>query len=51
MSFFGLATIVNFDLVVVLEDGELVEIGDPQLLLKNEFSRFAKLANSQGVAI
>ncbi|KAF8595653.1 P-loop containing nucleoside triphosphate hydrolase protein [Ceratobasidium sp. AG-I] len=46
-----ISTIVNFDLVMVLDGGELAETGDPRALLKTESSRFAKLAKGQGIAI
>ncbi|QRV95711.1 ABC transporter [Ceratobasidium sp. AG-Ba] len=44
-----IATIINFDTILVLEDGKVVEIGPPQALLADSSSRFFKLANSQGI--
>ncbi|KAG9125016.1 hypothetical protein FRC07_009301 [Ceratobasidium sp. 392] len=44
-----IATIVNFDLILVLDDGKLAEIGPPQVLLATSTSKFSKLANSQGI--
>ncbi|KAL7756907.1 hypothetical protein ACKLNR_013900 [Fusarium oxysporum f. sp. zingiberi] len=37
------ATIVEFDIVVVLDDGKIVEQGDPKELLRQPTSRFAQL--------
>ncbi|KAG9081985.1 hypothetical protein FS749_007246 [Ceratobasidium sp. UAMH 11750] len=44
-----IATIVNFDLILVLDEGKLAEIGTPQALLADSSSKFSKLANSQGI--
>ncbi|KAG9076692.1 hypothetical protein FS749_011496, partial [Ceratobasidium sp. UAMH 11750] len=44
-----IATIVDFDLIIILDHGEIVETGAPQELLANPESRFARLANSQGI--
>ncbi|KAG8785249.1 hypothetical protein FRC12_017815 [Ceratobasidium sp. 428] len=44
-----IATIVNFDLIIVLDDGKVAEIGPPQVLLADSSSKFSKLANSQGI--
>ncbi|KAI5246025.1 multidrug resistance-like protein [Aureobasidium subglaciale] len=38
-----LETIVDFDIVGVMEDGKLVEVGDPKVLLKQEGSLFKGL--------
>ncbi|KAI5235789.1 hypothetical protein E4T43_09011 [Aureobasidium subglaciale] len=38
-----LETIVDFDIVGVMEDGKLVEVGDPKVLLKQEGSLFRGL--------
>lgn len=38
-----LDTIVDFDLVVVMDKGEVVEVGVPEMLLKAEGSRFGEL--------
>ncbi|KAF5660313.1 multidrug resistance [Fusarium circinatum] len=37
------ATIVEFDMVLVLDDGKIVEQGDPKELLRQPTSRFAQL--------
>ncbi|EXM19442.1 hypothetical protein FOTG_12493 [Fusarium oxysporum f. sp. vasinfectum 25433] len=37
------ATIVEFDIVLVLDDGKIVEQGDPKELLRQPTSRFAQL--------
>ncbi|KAF5553204.1 multidrug resistance [Fusarium napiforme] len=37
------ATIVEFDIVLVLDDGNIVEQGDPKELLRQPISRFAQL--------
>ena len=42
------ATIVNFDLILVLEDGVVVEADTPTALLASG-GRFAQLAASQGI--
>ncbi|QRV93384.1 ABC transporter [Ceratobasidium sp. AG-Ba] len=44
-----IATIVDFDLIIILDNGEIVETGAPHDLLADSDSRFAKLANSQGI--
>ncbi|KAF8205910.1 P-loop containing nucleoside triphosphate hydrolase protein [Mycena galopus ATCC 62051] len=41
-------TIVDFDLILVMEDGLLVESGSPKTLLLRPESKFAQLASSQG---
>lgn len=41
------ATIVDFDLILVLEDGCVLEYGSPQDLLADPKSRFSRLAESQ----
>ncbi|KAJ7493649.1 P-loop containing nucleoside triphosphate hydrolase protein [Mycena latifolia] len=43
-------TIVDFDMILVMEDGMLVENGSPAELLSRPDSKFARLAASQGVA-
>ncbi|QRW07537.1 ABC transporter [Ceratobasidium sp. AG-Ba] len=45
-----ISTIVDFDLVMVLDDGVIVETGAPQELLSDPGSRFARLAISQGLS-
>ncbi|KAF4440782.1 hypothetical protein F53441_12190 [Fusarium austroafricanum] len=40
------ATIVDFDTVVVLDEGKIVEQGDPKELLRQPTSRFAQLYSS-----
>ncbi|KZT65538.1 P-loop containing nucleoside triphosphate hydrolase protein [Daedalea quercina L-15889] len=44
-----IATIVDFDMILVMEDGALVEQGTPEELLARADSRFARLAASQGI--
>ena len=44
-----LATIVDFDMILVMDDGALVEQGAPEDLLARPDSRFARLAASQGI--
>jgi ABC-type glutathione transport system ATPase component len=46
---FRLTTVVDADVVMVMDDGELVEIGSPEKLLFNFGSRFHELALSVGV--
>ncbi|KAG8825840.1 hypothetical protein FRC17_008507 [Serendipita sp. 399] len=43
-----ISTIVNFDLILVLEDGEIIEADAPRVLLAAD-GRFAQLARSQGI--
>lgn len=38
-----LETIVNFDFVGVMDQGKMVEFGDPKVLLQQERSRFGEL--------
>ncbi|KAJ7485129.1 P-loop containing nucleoside triphosphate hydrolase protein [Mycena galericulata] len=42
-------TIVDFDMILVMEDGLLVESGSPKALLSRSDSKFAQLASSQGL--
>ncbi|KAF8183862.1 P-loop containing nucleoside triphosphate hydrolase protein [Mycena galopus ATCC 62051] len=42
-------TIIDFDLILVMEDGMLVETGLPTQLLSRPDSRFSRLAASQGL--
>ncbi|QRW13806.1 ABC transporter [Ceratobasidium sp. AG-Ba] len=44
-----IATVIDFDMVLVLDDGKLVESGEPRVLLSKSSNQFAKLANSQGL--
>ncbi|KAG8697376.1 hypothetical protein FRC09_007907 [Ceratobasidium sp. 395] len=44
-----IATIIDFDLILILDNGEIVETGAPHDLLADPKSRFARLANSQGI--
>ncbi|KAF8312075.1 P-loop containing nucleoside triphosphate hydrolase protein [Clavulina sp. PMI_390] len=44
-----ISTIINFDLILVLEDGRVAEFGPPTDLLRNSGSQFAKLAATQGL--
>ena len=45
----SLATITDFDHIVVMEDGLVEESGSPQDLLAIPKGRFASLAASQGL--
>ncbi|KAJ6558333.1 P-loop containing nucleoside triphosphate hydrolase protein [Mycena capillaripes] len=42
-------TIIDFDLILVMEDGMLVETGPPTQLLSRPDSRFSRLAASRGL--
>ncbi|KAJ6536775.1 P-loop containing nucleoside triphosphate hydrolase protein, partial [Mycena vulgaris] len=42
-------TIIDFDMILVMEDGMLVETGPPVQLLSHPDSRFSRLAASQGL--
>lgn len=44
------ATIMDFDVILVMDEGVVVESGTPQELLTQPSSRFASLAASQGLA-
>ncbi|KAJ7624899.1 P-loop containing nucleoside triphosphate hydrolase protein [Roridomyces roridus] len=44
-----ISTIVNFDKILVLDNGFIAEFEEPQVLLSNPESRFARLAASQGI--
>ncbi|KAJ6583769.1 P-loop containing nucleoside triphosphate hydrolase protein [Mycena sp. CBHHK59/15] len=44
-----IATIVDFDLILVMEDGRIVERGSPKDLMAVPDSRFARLASAQGL--
>jgi ATP-binding cassette subfamily C (CFTR/MRP) protein 1 len=44
-----LDTILDFDRVVVMDAGCIVEVGDPQKLLKMQGSLFRGLVESQGM--
>lgn len=43
------ATIIDFDLILVLDDGRVAEFGPPKELLRDSSSRFSKLAATQGL--
>ena len=43
------ATIMDFDQVIVMEDGTIIESGSPRELLSLPKSRFASLAADQGI--
>ncbi|KAJ6570827.1 hypothetical protein DFH09DRAFT_916881, partial [Mycena vulgaris] len=42
-------TIIDFDLILVLEDGLVVESGTPKSLFSRSDSKFAQFATSQGL--
>ncbi|KAJ7065430.1 P-loop containing nucleoside triphosphate hydrolase protein [Mycena amicta] len=44
-------TIIDFDLILVMEDGALVESGPPASLMSQPGSKFAQLAASQGILL
>ncbi|KAK7045035.1 P-loop containing nucleoside triphosphate hydrolase protein [Favolaschia claudopus] len=44
-----ISSIVNYDKILVLDDGSMTEFGEPLELLKNPDSRFARLAATQGI--
>ncbi|KAJ7092347.1 multidrug resistance-associated protein 1-like protein [Mycena belliarum] len=44
-----IATIMNFDMILVMENGIIVENGPPAVLLSQPDSKFAQLAASQGL--
>ncbi|KAJ7869699.1 P-loop containing nucleoside triphosphate hydrolase protein [Mycena olivaceomarginata] len=44
-----IATIVNYDKILVLDSGSVAEFDDPKILLSNPDSRFARLAATQGI--
>lgn len=44
-----IATIIDFDLILVLDEGRLAEFGPPSGLLKDPLSRFSRLAAAQGL--
>ncbi|KAF8312113.1 P-loop containing nucleoside triphosphate hydrolase protein [Clavulina sp. PMI_390] len=46
-----ISTIVNFDLILVLEEGRVAEFGSPKDLLQNPESHFARLAATQGLHV
>lgn len=45
------ATIIDFDLILVLDDGHVAELGPPDILLQDPLSRFSRLATAQGLAL
>ncbi|KAJ7747833.1 P-loop containing nucleoside triphosphate hydrolase protein [Mycena metata] len=44
-----ISTIVNFDKILVLDNGSVAEFDSPQILLSHPESRFARLAATQGI--
>ncbi|KAJ7439610.1 P-loop containing nucleoside triphosphate hydrolase protein, partial [Mycena galericulata] len=44
-------TIIDFDVILVMEDGMLVETGPPAQLLSLPDSKFSRLATSQGLSM
>lgn len=46
----SLATIIDYDLILVMHEGKIVESGTPGDLLSSPTSKFFALANSQGVS-
>ncbi|KAJ7114100.1 P-loop containing nucleoside triphosphate hydrolase protein [Mycena epipterygia] len=42
-------TIIDFDWILVMEDGRLVESGSPETLLPRSNGKFKQLASSQGI--
>lgn len=46
-----LHTVINSDKILVMENGQLVEFGDPYLLLKNENGYLRKLVNQTSLSL
>ena len=46
-KFLLIATIKDFDQIVVMSEGEIVEVGTPQRLMADATSRFSELHKSQ----
>ncbi|KAL7413440.1 P-loop containing nucleoside triphosphate hydrolase protein [Mrakia frigida] len=44
-----ISTIIDYDLILLLDDGKVAEFDAPQTLLADPHSRFAKLAATQGI--
>lgn len=43
------ATIIDFDVILVLDEGKVAEFGPPKELLRDRNSRFSRLAAAQGL--
>lgn len=43
-----LQTIIDFDSIVILSDGKVIEVGSPHELLKNTDSSFSEMVNAMG---
>lgn len=43
-----LNTIINYDKIMVLKDGKIVEFDDPKVLVKNENSFFTEMLKENG---
>lgn len=41
-----ISTVMNMDKILILDQGNLVEEGNPQILLQDEFSRFSSFAKA-----
>lgn len=46
-----LETIKDFDLIVVLDQGRVIEVGDPKLLLREKASHFASMYEARKAAL
>ncbi|KAM7471627.1 hypothetical protein LguiA_009810 [Lonicera macranthoides] len=44
-----ISTVLNMDSILILDQGTLVEQGNPQALLKDELSRFSSFATASGI--
>ena len=49
LNYHSIATIIDFDYIIVMEDGLVAESGSPNDLLALPKGRFASLAASQGL--
>lgn len=43
-----ISTVIDYDLIVVMEAGRVVEIGKPEVLLRRENGHFRRLAKENG---
>lgn len=46
----SIATIIDYDWILVMHEGKIVESGTPEELLSLETSKFFSLATSQGIS-
>ena len=50
-SLYRLNTILDYDRIVLMKDGQVLEIGAPQELLKDKLSNFRAMAIDAGISI